>query len=413
MHQLLAAAGTADITPTLPLMLGGFANRTSRFTSVADTLEANVLILKGASSRAIIVSTDLLYPGATLRDQITRNLGLAENSSELFLCASHTHYAPMTAPAMPLLGVADDRYVGYASDKIAALIKSLAQAEAPCACTFHEGLAHHSINRRLMRLRLNKSGITRACGFGPNPRGERDEGVRILKFCKTGGEPAAIIWNYACHPTGFPDPLAVSAEYPGIVRARLRAEFGDIPIIFFQGFSGNVRPPFVGIPDGIKGLARRVLLGPQFRTPRKDEWQNWSNGLADRVASIARSSPRALELSSPKSSRIEIAEHEFAYGGSGEKALIWHLLDCGGFRIAGLNAEPVVEYRRLVEKYFDGVPFLTVGCMDQTHCYLPCDEMIPELGYEVDDFRPLFNFQARFQPGLQESIIGRLRKALG
>ncbi|HTY55136.1 MAG TPA: hypothetical protein VMB26_08050 [Candidatus Binataceae bacterium] len=412
MHQVLISAGATDITPPRPLMLGGFDKRPRPFSNIASSLEANVLILTGRSSRVIIVSTDLLYPGQTLRDRLTRNLGLERNAAELFLCASHTHYAPMTAPAMPRLGVADPTYVGYVADQIASLIKSIEGQDAPAECSYREGMAHHSINRRLVRLRLTKFGLARSSRFGPNPLGERDESVRIVTFSNAAGAPLCVIWNYACHPTGFPDLLAVSAEYPGVVRARLRAEFGNIPIVFLQGFSGDVRPPFVGTPGGVIGLARRVLRGPQFRIPSRDEWEQWSSGLAECVASIARSPARPIELSAPKLTRTEIAEREFAAGGSGDKSLFWHTIDCGGFRIIGVNAEPVVEYRRLVEKYLNGTPFLTAGCLDQAHCYLPIDTMIPERGYEVDGFRPLLGFNAKFLTRLQDAVIGRLTKAL-
>ena len=411
-HTPLISAGTVDITPQRPLTLGGFAKRTAPFRGIADRLEANVLVVRGVSSRAVIVSTDLLYPGETLRGLLLENLGIADKPEELFLSASHTHFAPMTAPLMPRLGVADASYVSYVFRQIAGLIKSLEGAGAPCDCTFHEARAHHSMNRRLSRVRLTKSGLTAGAGWGPNPAGERDEGVRVLKFSKPDGEPAALIWNYACHPNAFHDRMQISADYPGVVRSRLRAEFGNIPILFLQGFSGDVRPPFAGIPSGIMGFARRVLLGPQFRTPLRAEWEEWSSSLADCVTAIARSSPAKLKISSPMSKRFEIPENEFSSSDGRNKSLFWHLLDCRGFRIVGINAEPVVEYRRLIEKYLPGTPVLTAGCLDQTHCYLPSDAMISGRGYEVEGFRQLMGFDGRFRARLQNSIVSGLKEAL-
>ena len=412
-QKFLISSGSVDITPRRPVMLGGFNKRTAPFTSVASRLEANVLIVRGASSRVIVVSTDLLYPGETLRNQLVTNLGLEDRSEELFLCASHTHSAPMTAPSIPLLGIADDEYVNYVATQITALVKSIEHKGETSICTYRVGSADHSMNRRLVRARLTRSGFARSSGFGPNPNGDRDESVRILEFAKPNGEPSAVIWNYACHPTDFPGFLQVSAEYPGIVRSRLRSQLGDIPVLFLQGFSGDVRPPFSGRSAGIAGFARRVLVGPQFRQPLRREWEEWSNSLAESVASFARSPGRTLQIDSLLIRRVEVPENEFAAGGSGDKSLIWHLIDCGGFRIVGINAEPVVEYRRLLEKSFSGKePLLTVGCLDQPICYLPTDNMIPEQGYEVEGFRSLFNFDARFQNQLQDSVIRRLKEAL-
>ena len=413
IQKFLISSGTVDITPRRPVMLGGFNKRTAPFTSVASRLEANVILIRGASSRLIIVSTDLLYPGETLRKQLVRNLGLESRSEELFLSASHTHSAPMTAPSIPHLGIADDEYVDYVATQITALIESIEHEGETSVCTYRVGRADHSMNRRLVRPRLTRSGFARSSGFGPNPNGDRDESVRILEFAKLNGEPSAVIWNYACHPTDFPGFLQVSAEYPGIVRARLRAQLGDVPVLFLQGFSGDVRPPFSGRSGGLAGFARRVLVGPQFRQPLRHEWDQWANSLAESVASFARSPGRTLQIDSLMLKRVEVPESEFAAGGNGAKSLVWHLIDCGGFRIVGINAEPVVKYRQLLEESFSGEePLLTVGCIDQPICYLPSDNMIPELGYEVEGFRILFNFDARFQNQLQDSVIRRLKEAL-
>lgn len=410
-EEFLISSGSVDITPRRPMMLGGYNKRTEPFTAVAGRLEANVLLIKGASSSVTIVSTDLLYPGETLRAHLVTNLDLADKGEELFICASHTHFAPMTVPSMPRLGVVDPEYVEYVATQITALIRSIEHQGEACVSTYHQGRADHSMNRRLVRLRLTRSGIAKSSGLGPNPSGDRDEIVRILKFSKPGGEPSAIIWNYACHPTDFPEFLQVSAEYPGIVRARLRAEFGNIPILFLQGFSGDVRPPFWGRSTGIEGMLRRILIGPQFRHPLRREWEQWSNSLAESVVSFARSAPRELQIDSLMLKRVEVPEDEFAAGGSGDKSLIWHLVDCGGFRIVGINAEPVVKYRRLLEQSLAGEPLLTVGCLDQPVCYLPSDNMIAERGYEVEGFRTLFNFDGRFRNRLQDAVVGRLGKA--
>src|SRR5579863_7761251 len=188
-QEFLISAGSVDITPRRPLMLGGYNKRTAPFTSVASRLEANVLLIKGSSSSVAIVSTDLLYPGETLRAQLIKNLGLA-TSEQLFLCASHTHSAPMTAPSIPHLGLADDEYVYFVATQITELIKSIESHGEPCVCSYHVGCADHSINRRLVRPRLTRSGVSRSSGFGPNPNGDRDESVRILQFSKSSGKPS-------------------------------------------------------------------------------------------------------------------------------------------------------------------------------------------------------------------------------
>src|ERR1700724_4275381 len=103
-QKFLISSGSVDITPRRPVMLGGFNKRTAPFTAVASRLEANVILIRGASSNVTIVSTDLLYPGETLRAQLIENLGLADRSEELFLCARHTNPPPILLPLSPTWG---------------------------------------------------------------------------------------------------------------------------------------------------------------------------------------------------------------------------------------------------------------------------------------------------------------------
>src|SRR5580704_1250615 len=89
------AAGTADITPTTPLPLGGYDRRTGPFQCVAEPLEANVVVANAGHGDYVMATTDLLYPGTVLRDRILLKAGLADRPNALFLAASHTHFAPM------------------------------------------------------------------------------------------------------------------------------------------------------------------------------------------------------------------------------------------------------------------------------------------------------------------------------
>jgi hypothetical protein len=406
--SLAAAGATADITPDSPLQLGGYVARETAFTAVADKLEANVLWLTGPKGRTAFVTTDLLYPGAPLRARLKELLGLGDD--ELFLAASHTHFAPMTSPGMRALGVPDAAYIERTAQRIAAAARSLAERMTPAQALFTSGVAAHAINRRLICWRLTRSGLTHGAGLGPNPGGDNDERITALRFTDAGGKTFALLWNYACHPTDFPGRLQVSADFPGVVRAKLRAIYGDVPVLFLQGFSGDTRPPFAGRKPGLRGLIFRTLLGPQFRNPGRAEWQGWADSLAARVAGIFASDAKVLPLDGPHAARVTAPEETLGRGGDGSKPLTWHSVDCGGFRVIGVNAEPVTAYRGLVEQRFVDKPLLTAGCIDQTHGYLPVDRMLPEGGYEVEGFRAYFEYRTRFAPGVQDAALAPLFK---
>jgi len=406
MDDIRIAAGAVDITPLKPATLGGYRDRHAPFESIADGLEGNILILIGHRARLVFVTIDALYPGGMLRQQLLHDLSLEEH--ELFLAASHTHFAPMTCAGMPGIGVANNDYVAFVAERLVKLVRSLEGRAAPLQIFFSQGKAHHSINRRLARWRLTKSGISFSWGLAPNPQGPKDESISCVQF-RSGGRTMAILWAYACHPTDFPFLLQISADFPGVVRSRLRETYGDIPVLFLQGFSGDTRPPFSGL-RGAGGLLRRLLQGPQFRSPDIAEWRAWANDLASCVLA-AISNDRQVDLGEPLSRRMCVAEEDLGFGGNGDKPLVWHLVDFGGFRVLGVNAEPVTAYRRLIEPLFQGKPLLTSGCIDQTHGYLPTDAMLPQGGYEVDGFRDLFDYRTKFHDGMQNAVLMPLRLA--
>ena len=109
------SAGSTDITPQRPLPLAGYANRKGNFEHVADTLEANAVLLSDGDVRVAIVAVDLLYVGAALRQDVLDRLHGALPDQSLFFAASHTHFAPATSTQLPGLGEVDRDYVSFAA----------------------------------------------------------------------------------------------------------------------------------------------------------------------------------------------------------------------------------------------------------------------------------------------------------
>src|SRR5690606_5760642 len=123
--------------------------------------------------------------------------------------------------------------------------RALSSPRTPVSLTIGEQLAVYSVNRRLRK----KVVVSRRPRFNdvvnaPNPRGPTDEKVTTLVLVGEDGYPVALLWNYACHPVGGLVRNAVDGHFPTAVREQVRAEFDQptLPILFFQGFSGDVRP---------------------------------------------------------------------------------------------------------------------------------------------------------------------------
>ena len=403
-----------DITPDRPLRLGGYAARTLLSEGVKDRLEANILTLGRGETSVILVSLDLLYPGDRLRRIILDRTRLAPE--QLFLCATHTHTAPMTQYGMPRLGVPHDEYVESIGERIAAAIEATQIKSTSARIIYTSGTADHSVNRRLRRLRVSPRGISFGEELGPNPSGKRDEAIRILKIVDGSDRVEAVVWNYACHPTSNPELLKVSGDFPAAVRTSLRARHGNIPVLFLQGFAGNVRPPFVAKVANIKTFIKHVLLGPQFGAPSMQVAAEWEQSLAQVVSAASTEPGITVDTEGISAARSTSRLPAVTKSGDGEGSLVLHTIRLGDIHIIGLNCEPVVELRKNVEEVFCSDILFTVGYIDQVFGYLPTDSMLKWGGYEVEGFRRMFEFKSKYVSGIEKELyvaLLSLKKDLG
>jgi len=409
--MMKAAAASTNITPSERIPLIGSSARLKPFEKVDDPLEVNALLLDDGRARVAIVSADLLFIGGGLRERILSAIESPLSSESLLLAASHTHYAPMTLNGMPKLGLVDESYVDSVAKRTASLIDSLAAHLRPVALYYGEGDAKHSINRRVRRLRVWRNGVTWTVGMGLNWLGARDEKVRLLRLLDQDGGCVCAAWNYACHPSSYPWSTHVSAEYPGRVRSRLRRHLGwDVPVLFFQGFSGDVRQPFAARARSPVSLLRRVCLGPIFGRPSEKAWDRWAESLATHVLEVYSLSSQAVGHGELRTTRISVPMSECISGGQSDHQLTLHIVVLGrDFCWVGLGAEVVVAYRHLVEGLFQGYRVFSVGCIDHVLGYLPTDNMIQEGGYEVVGFREAFAFDGQYKPGVEAKVQNALK----
>jgi hypothetical protein len=410
-----ASVGTVDITPRKATPLAGTSIRDGKFTAIADRLEANVVVLRSDGPPLVLLSADLLFVGRELRAGVLSQLGGAVQDESLFLAASHTHFAPATDGRRPRLGRMDPDYLEQVSDQVADLIAAaLAQPPVPVTIDYVKGQADHAINRRLRTpWHLSRRGLLIDAVVGaPNPSGPRDETIHLLRISPPTGGPLALVWSYACHPVGFPRPLEVTAEFPGRARRRLRQEYGaDLPVLFWQGFAGDVRPPELDRATSLASRVRRLVLGPRFGRFTGEEWERWSDSLAARVAQTASASPQLRLGGSLAAGRVVRPLSEFVIGATDDRQVVFHRIVLGGgLTIVGVSAEVVTEYGRLVREAFPDTAIVPVGYIDEVYGYLPTARMIEEGGYEASWFLEPFGIEGRLNPSLERHCRAALRE---
>lgn len=399
------AASTLDITPHGPTHLGGYEGRPAA-TRTAERLEANIAAFRAPDGeRAVLVSLDLLYPGRLLREALEQQLPMLR-PRQLLLAASHTHQAPMTDETKPRLGVVNERYVHSVAKAVSASARQLLTSTQEVRLSAGSREAKHSVNRRLRRLVTLRSTTTgggilpfrlniNRVSFGADPNGPTDEAVSIFVGHSTDGRPLFAIWNYACHPVGFPDSAAIAAHFPHRVRAALRQELGDpsLPVLFLQGFSGNTRPSMgAGMGTGLPRRLCRYIMGGRFRNVGIHDYDDWTRSLAQIVLAAARqASPVTAEQLVLRRARRS-AEH-FVLGAQADGVSFQSVRFGSDLAIIGASAEVVAEYAPHIRAVAGARVVMCVGCIDHPFGYAPTSIQIRQGGYEAGGFCPAFGLQ--------------------
>lgn len=414
-HTVGANAGCRLVPPlAIPSPIAGHGANNIAY-DLADPLEINAVLFTSTERRCLVVSFDLLFIGGELERQIRCSLSNHHGLSDpdVFLFASHTHFAPPTDSSLPALGPFTDEYAQRILVTVLELVEELV-AEAPRACRLEvrRGRLSHSINRR--RPRYFPS-YTRSTGlsfarvtFSPNPRGPRDDTATVVSLVDAATKKGiAIIWHYTCHPVGRTPSNVISADFPGAGREAIRRKSdGALPVLFLQGFCGDIRPNIEpkrakSLRTLVRDVARRVIAGILPMEVSERAWNAWVTSLAEHIGEITASSPHFVDDPSEFSSAcVSIPIGEFFRGMVRQDAMRVCALRLGRWlEIIALGAEPCVGWQGYVTAAI-GEPRgvrLCAGYCGDVFGYLPLPEQVDEGGYEVANFQPLFGMAGQFQ----------------
>ncbi|SHL50254.1 hypothetical protein SAMN05444159_6054 [Bradyrhizobium lablabi] len=403
--------------------------RKAPVTTILDPIEISAVLLECAAQRCLIFSFDLMIVGSELQDAILAKLQrMGFEPDEVMLLASHTHTAPATDQACERLGIPDTAFVGDLAAAAENLVRQIQQRQ-PAEVSFEvfRGRLDHSVSRRrfwpfptygrMYGLRFT------SIAFAPNPSAPRDEQATVALLRASNGKVVGLIWHYTCHPTAAVPQDVISADYPGAVRRALRARFGEIPCVFAQGFCGDTRPNIKtsarrnGWRERFRRMIRLIMSGPLFVPPSADDWTRWSQSLAEGVCAIAQGKPvQRFSPASLQTGSARIALSEFFTGSTPDKMLAAQAVRIGeDLEIVSLSAEPSVEWQRTLDEAVPVAPGrirLYAGYLGALFGYLPTAAQIPQGGYEVEGFQPLFGLSGHFKPDrISPAIAGCVRDA--
>lgn len=394
---LLASRQFASIAPRSEVELGA-GNNSGTHWQVHDPIELNAIALwHGERPPIVLLSFDLLYPGPAVVEAVRAALPGTVPVENILIAASHTHAAPITDSTKPSLGSPDPGYLLDLTATIRRVIRALFEPDSrtPVTLEVAQSRANHSVNRRrrfplfYTDGRLKRNVVLPA----PNPTGPTDEAVLVATLRTPSGAPFAAIWNYACHPVGYPTSKSVSAHFPGTVRQRIRSQTGaDTAVLYLQGFSGDIRPNIPVHATALKNRLQRLLFGFGSGPFRAEDLQDWSDSLADVVLQCLAARQPPVE---PKFFAAKHLLDGNAFAGPTNLEVAVQLLALGHkFTILAMSAEVVHEYAAYIRTKLPGGATMCVGCIDVPIGYIPTRRMLEEGGYEAGDYCESFSLES-------------------
>ena len=246
--NLRAGVAKIDITPSPSDVKGMIAEGHRReVMTVRDPLRAGVLILDDGTTKAAIVTMDVLQAWDALvplaRQKIEAATGVP--AANIMITASHNHSGP---PYDPL-----NKWGRELLNKLGAAAKEAASDMRTVSVGYGEDEIGFGINRRKV---IDGRAVVRL-----NPEGPNDPRVKVLRFDDGKSlTPMAVIMHAVCHPCFFtwgdkgtqPYPNGypkLSADFPGPAQTYVEKVYdGETQALFLQGCAGDIRPNLPGFP---------------------------------------------------------------------------------------------------------------------------------------------------------------------
>jgi hypothetical protein len=399
------AGASCDITPQQPVPLAGYGGRRNPFIAVSSKLESNAVLLSASGRRLLFVSVDALFVGQRIVDAVIgRASQFGLSADDVVVTASHTHFAPPLDDTKPLLGAVDEGYLRFVTAQLLALVDEV-MMRPPAAVTLEQTRIDTALNvgrRRRWNLPLvQRRGITwpPTVIMAPAPDAERDTSIDVIRVVGANGTTRATFWKFAAHPVCFPDIDRVSAEYPGHARAALRRALGDeIPVVFWQGFAGDVRPS-IGIPPSTSPFAR--ARKPRFVQVTHTVWQTWADAVAQKLVAAATARDARQLTGSLTASSIDIAIQTLIEPATPSRAMRIQLVSLGSKQVLFVGAEVCSPYARLLRLDAETI---RVGYAGDVFGYLPSTQQVREGGYEARDFFEVFGLRGRWRTGFETAV---------
>lgn len=231
-----------DITPPIGTKKGGWMEDLEAKTFL-DPLFARIAIFQDKSGgKAAFIQLDTLSVRWSDTDDLRKRIAAAHGfpAGNIMVSATHNHAGPAIARLAPVAKATS--YVEDLKKKcIAAFGQALAGLEEAAVGFASVREFDVAFNRRIVM----RDGMVKCQAFfADNPdalymEGPVDPEVAVVMVRNKSGKALGALVNFACHPTHHGGTNEISAGFPGVLAAKMRA-WGCPVTLFLNGAYGNL-----------------------------------------------------------------------------------------------------------------------------------------------------------------------------
>ncbi|MCW8889751.1 MAG: hypothetical protein OQL20_03740 [Sedimenticola sp.] len=391
-----------------------------------DIRAAFILFESETDDKILFMSLDVLYIDTSFKDDLSSKLG---NDYSLILVATHTHSAPNLAKSVESLGHVDQAWYEQVLETLVTGIKTTTNKSDVDQIKAGVLSSNLNVNRRRDALMLDYGALKhgsfklgRKVALAPNSKGPIDNHVRSICFSDMSGTVRACLWSFSAHPTfeglgGLSQKI--SPDFPGIVRRRIKAEYGkDCVSLFLPGLAGSAilkcKTKSILKMSQKERLLYLLPLHPSIPPFDSVAYQAWADKLASQVIDApSRSESSMLDnlvVTHRSSDRVPIFEDKTR----GE--IYWGvnalLIGDVAAVIVG-NGEMLAEWKPVIGRLLANSAQSIISGYGAGDClYVPPDGEISRGGYEVEGFKSLFGLNGDFYSGIDSKVLASLKQVL-
>jgi neutral ceramidase len=420
-QEYQAGVGRADITPTEPIRLGGYASRNKPSEGIAERLFVKAVAIRETSGNAVILITaDTIGVPRTFTDELARRIQdelKVPRERVLFAC-SHSHSAPVIHGALAAMyglegaeAEAVVRYAPFFLDQAFRAAQAAMHDLAPARLSFGQGEAFFARNRRQFTVK----GVI----LGINPDGLTDRVVPVLRVDRPDGSLKAVLFGYACHCTTAGATYDVSSDWAGYAQEAVERAYPGATALFITGCGGDANPyprgseafsrahglqlggavarvlnePMAAVSGPIRAASELVEL-PLDKTPDKSYYEAKLTEKAPATRRYAQvmldklNQSQALATSQPAPLQV------FRFGNA--------------LTLIALSGEVVSDYAFRLRRELPGEKLWVAGYCNDIFAYVPSTRVLLEGGYEADSSIIYYGLPTRFAPTIEDVLVQKV-----